>query len=157
MEDSGLFKQIIRYRHPGGLTSVTWRTDPETEVARLLPEPVEEGESWIVSHQGRYGTHTPGPWKIFDGWGAKWAPLSIVDSIPDVDGKCVANCICHLSSTNDNAEANARLIAAAPEMLEALESLVKTTKDSGLGVFNDEHDALQLAREAIRKAKGPNE
>jgi len=48
----------------------------------------------------------------------------------------------------------ARLISAAPELLEALESLVKTVEDSGLGVFNDEHDALQLALKAIRKAKG---
>ena len=41
MEDTGRKKQAIRYRGSGnGFT--TWRTDPEAEVARILPEPAEE-------------------------------------------------------------------------------------------------------------------
>ena len=64
--------------------------------------------------------HTPGPWKIFDGYGSEFGKPIIVDSIPDVDGKCVANCICYMSTTNDDCLANARLIAAAPEMLDVL-------------------------------------
>jgi hypothetical protein len=63
--------------------------------------------------------YTPGPWKIFDGWGSSRFSPAIVDSIPDVDGKCVANCICHVASTNESVEANAHLIAAAPDLLEA--------------------------------------
>jgi hypothetical protein len=132
-------------------------------VARILPEPVEEGESWIVSHQGRYGTHTPGPWKIFDGWGASRDRPVVVDSIPDIDGKCVANCICHVASSNDNAEANARLIAAAPEMLEALEDILggwRYIRQDPLhkaiyGVGWDR--AQEKAEAAIRKAKGGTE
>lgn len=69
--------------------------------------------------------HTPGPWKIFDGYGADRRRPIIVDCIPDVDGKCIANSICYMSSTNENITANAQLIAAAPELLEALQAIVQ--------------------------------
>ena len=68
--------------------------------------------------------HTPGPWKIFDGWGSDSKKPIIVDSIPDVEGKCVANCICYLSTTNDDYRDNARLIAAAPEMLSEINNAI---------------------------------
>jgi hypothetical protein len=78
-----------------------------------------------------------------------------VDSIPDIDGKCVANCICHVASSNDNAEANARLIAAAPDMLEALEEIVfNVTKNFEGSIEIRDPEAIEMAREAIRKAKG---
>ena len=105
-------------------------------------------------------SHTPGPWKIFDGWGAsRFAPV-IVDSIPDIDGKCVANCICHVASTNENAADNARLIAAAPELLEALEDILGGWRyirqdphhEAIYGVGWDR--AQEKAEAAIRKAKG---
>jgi hypothetical protein len=66
--------------------------------------------------------HTPGPWKIFEGWGADSRRPVIIDSVPDVEGKFVGNCICYLASTNPDMDANARLIAAAPEMLQVLKS-----------------------------------
>jgi hypothetical protein len=47
----------------------------------------------------------------------------VVDSIPDVDGKCIANAICYLATTNNDAVANANLIAAAPDLLDALREL----------------------------------
>lgn len=65
--------------------------------------------------------YTPGPWKIHGGPAHLRHHMAIIDSIPDVDGKIVANCICHMAGTNDDIEANARLIAAAPDMLEALQ------------------------------------
>ena len=68
--------------------------------------------------------HTPGPWKIFEGWGADKRRPVIVDAIPDVDGKFVGNCICRMASTNPDIEANAKMIAAAPEMFEAIESML---------------------------------
>lgn len=99
--------------------------------------------------------HTPGPWKIFDGWGSSRCTPTIVDSIPDVDGKCVANCICYLSSTNENAFSNAQLIAAAPELLNALEDFVKACNipgDTNLGV--EVEMAFRQADALLEKLKG---
>jgi len=75
------------------------------------------------------GNHTPGPWKIHDRGIHQNRYLAVVDSIPDKDGKVVANCICHVSMTNPDADANARLIKMAPQMLEDL-ILVLDTLDT---------------------------
>lgn len=72
-------------------------------------------------------SHTPGPWKIFEGWGSDKRRPVIVDCIQDVDGKFVGNCICYAASTNPDIEANAQLIAAAPEMLSALKAAYQMT------------------------------
>lgn len=98
--------------------------------------------------------HTPGPWKIWDGWGSsRFAPV-VVDCIPDVDGKFVGNCICHVAGTNEDREANARVIASAPEMLEALEYIRANCFiycDSSMDIDNT---ACDLADRAIAKATG---
>lgn len=87
--------------------------------------------------------HTPGPWHhVMDGFritignkktGRTTTPHNyMVAEIPD---------------NSFIAEANARLIAAAPELLEALEDILS----SGIGLSN----RLDLkARAAIAKAKG---
>jgi hypothetical protein len=85
--------------------------------------------------------HTPGPWDIFP----KNETLEI--------GNYGANApLVRLSATvptNDfEGWANARLIASAPDLLVALESLLKSSEVFG------RFDAQLDAREAIRKAKG---
>jgi hypothetical protein len=83
--------------------------------------------------------HTPGPWTAFS---------TNVDA-GDVhnDGVRVAKC---WSSTfappPQEAIANARLIAAAPELLAALEAVVR--------VADRKTDEFDLAHAAIAKAKG---
>ena len=62
--------------------------------------------------------HTPGPWKRYEGYGVDFRRPVITDDIPDRDGKCVANCICYVATTNGNWDGNAKLIAVAPEMFE---------------------------------------
>jgi hypothetical protein len=65
--------------------------------------------------------HTPGPWvaRVFPtaagGRNSTW----ILDAIPDQDGKVIANAICQTAASNDDQAANARLIAAAPDLLAA--------------------------------------
>ncbi len=93
-------------------------------------------------------THTPGPWQnaqlIIEGCNGR---LSICD-VHDHSSTSEVH-------TLDEAEANAHLIAAAPEMLEALEQIRTLTaymNASGCGstLAKLEH----LADAAIRKAKG---
>ena len=95
-------------------------------------------------------SHTPGPWFVSmepdqdeDGWmgvgvyDCDGGVYAVVDDEPET----IARPFC---------EANARLIAAAPEMLEALERLVEAA-----GPQMAEPDlALEFARTVIRKARG---
>ena len=80
--------------------------------------------------------HTPGPWRQAgeDIFGANdwWVAVATRD--------CT-------SKGSDEPEANARLIAAAPELLEALQSLVRHC-ESGLDFELDD------AKAAIQKATG---
>ena len=90
--------------------------------------------------------HTPGPWI---GAGPSFGnPLpryttEIVTELEDEDDGSVSICRLPFHHHDDENEANAHLIAAAPDLLEACEALV-----SGL-----KNDAFDLARAAIAKAK----
>lgn len=88
--------------------------------------------------------HTPGPWAITDehnksifieGQPDEWARLFCEVSKDDCD--------------TETAKANARLIAAAPALLEALEALYAATPDCGDGPLGQ---ACMKARAAIAKA-----
>jgi len=50
-------------------------------------------------------------------------------------------------------EANARLIASAPELLEALENMVKEFDDN-FSEGSHSHTVLEKAKEVIKKARG---
>lgn len=54
------------------------------------------------------------------------------------------------SDQKTDAKANAQLIAAAPELLEALEAMVDMVRMDGFGSYQ----ALDIADEAIKKARG---
>ena len=75
----------------------------------------------------------------------------ITDSIPDRDGKCVANCICYVATTNGDWDANAKLIAAAPEMLRVVNRFA--TIDLAVECIGDAELALWVneCREIMRK------
>jgi hypothetical protein len=96
--------------------------------------------------------HTPGPWTqdtddIIDpvyqmSLGQQWRAVGLSDE----DGFASVIALCH--------PANAKLIAAAPEMLEALEAIIAK--------FNENPDDLEtmdagikIAEAAIAKATGP--
>ena len=87
--------------------------------------------------------HTPGPWKIDYGYNRS---INFI-------GPCVPDQYAG-SSWLQVTEANARLIAAAPELLEALQE-VTMVLDSIFGVEGREPDAESIsgrARAAISKA-----
>jgi len=83
--------------------------------------------------------HTPGPWYAVGRWveheNEKIADICNCD--PESMGQG------HLNRSDDEIRANARLIAAAPDMLNALEMLAR--------VYDDPYD---LVKTAIAQAKG---
>ena len=94
--------------------------------------------------------HTPGPWT--QGWSK-----SGIDCVW-LDGKTEPE----IGMGDDDewidcgTEANARLIAAAPDLLNALEAVLNEfAKDGHGGEFEDgEHPYVDAARAAIAKATG---
>ena len=99
--------------------------------------------------------HTPGPWSI--------RPIGGYPIIQSETGTLVAKTDCSLNSSNfvmdiDVSRANARLIASAPELLEALEALLYSSEslrddcESHDGICS-EPASFQQARASIRKAR----
>ena len=97
-------------------------------------------------------THTPGPWKLHRT--RSRFGLNVV-------AERGASCICEMPSWDDEyipeRDANARLIAAAPEMLEALESAAAHCTD----ILHDPKwhpvrhcPVLDQIQSVIAKAKG---
>ena len=97
-------------------------------------------------------THTPGPWAFkMTGWQTN--PAAVYS--PRRPG-AVACIPARTSVPLDEQSANARLIAAAPELLAALETAynqLATWIDSDAWDADDER-ALELIGAAIAKAKG---
>lgn len=72
--------------------------------------------------------HTPGPWKMHSNIGRKSEPGVIADAAP-----CIIAIMGNHKEWPVEAEANARLIAAAPELLEALEDMLSLAKSYDVG------------------------
>lgn len=92
--------------------------------------------------------HTPGPWVI--------GQSGDLDTPIFCNGKDAINVFAG-ETGQLQAEANARLIAAAPEMLEALERIIDQIDSTTSRVSNNYellHAILIGARTAVAKAKG---
>ena len=94
--------------------------------------------------------HTPAPWNIAVGYSAQYHYITV----PDV------GVVAEVHKQSRNAEANARLIAAAPELLEALRDTCNTLYalrdhaiEQGLQA-SVEQMAIDKIIAAIAKAKG---
>lgn len=100
-------------------------------------------------------THTPGPWEAYFVSSAGWS----VRMAQPRDGYDRPDPICSMAwwqfdkpgiIDNDISGANARLIAAAPELLEACDQLIRwVAKGSGPSC-----EAIRFAKAAIAKATG---
>lgn len=103
--------------------------------------------------------YTPGPWQIVGDDKDPW-------TIAGPEGSILLS-ICELTYTGNNAEANARLIAAAPDLLDALKGFVARTWDyqpcfchnltvhtKGLETTAEHKDCCVAARAALDKALG---
>lgn len=94
--------------------------------------------------------HTPGPWTWTYPEG--WESCSYNRTLPSIEGVMDFGNCCYYApqeGTPPN-EANARLIAAAPELLNALESLLIRLEDNMDWYPEDEEEA----RAAINAATG---
>ena len=69
--------------------------------------------------------HTPGEWQVFEGICDPY--VAVVRD--DGSMRVLAECLTEYQQPIDEARANARLIAAAPKLLEALQALVDTIED----------------------------
>lgn len=91
--------------------------------------------------------HTPGPWVTYDD-----DITQVIAS--DKDRTLRMGCIFHDSKNLDVVQANARLIAAAPEMLEALVYLLKVTDPYRTGGMQHQREAISMSIAVIEKATG---
>lgn len=87
--------------------------------------------------------HTTGPWM------AAARPSSVV-GWPVVSPADMGRSVCNVTVGHDASEANARLIAAAPELLDTLTALLEVHDAMGAG----QSHAATKARVAIAKATG---
>lgn len=96
------------------------------------------------------GSHTPGPWGVsrLDG-GEQY---NILDSSDQPDANVVATARFHDDSPGETLS-NARLIAAAPDLLAALRDVLRIAKAASLGVSGNA-PRLARAEAAIAKATG---
>lgn len=94
-------------------------------------------------------SHTKGPWEV-----AEYGPYDKLLIRQAGGDLCMRPEVCHVLDTDCHwGRSNAALIAAAPELLEACERLVKIME------MLNEHDmpSCKFAKEAIKKARGDND
>lgn len=87
--------------------------------------------------------HTPGPWKVRD-----------IHRVTDSNGQGVALMVTRYSQFE--AYANARLIAAAPDLLAACQKIVAWDKSTGGDLFAEWTGILGEAKTAIALCQYPN-
>ncbi len=93
--------------------------------------------------------HTPGPWKVSRGSGNSEQVISV---------DAADHAICRIIVNNGarrlpEAPANARLIAAAPKLLEALEAIINIAEPTAGTGFTVSGSSIHQARTAIDAAK----
>lgn len=104
--------------------------------------------------------HTSGPWLLSHNTNWKTNPFSVTVRKPGVHNTTVANIPLRMTIPPQEQQANARLIAAAPDLLAALEYALKDMegardwvreKSPMIGVLAV---SIGMARAAIAKATG---
>ncbi len=97
-------------------------------------------------------SHTPGPWRVSNngvGMSVSAGGIRISQS-----GYVGAACMQTQQADIERRNANARLIAAAPELLEALESVLCLARLKWGNLDKDANVVFESAESLIKKAKG---
>jgi len=100
--------------------------------------------------------HTPGPW-TFNSFslGSPNSPIVHKKIVGPLNENGSKNLIAEVHMQHPAHEADGRLIAAAPELLEALEHMVAVSNWATTIQSEEQYDAMIAnAEAAIRKAKG---
>lgn len=90
--------------------------------------------------------HTPGPWKSFQ-------RLS-QDGLPEIVVTAENGCPIAVVSNHAEFKANTRLIAAAPELLEALKVCAALINIQNGNLHQDVNAILDVTKAAVAKAEG---
>lgn len=107
--------------------------------------------------------HTAGPWRVEEGTTLIWGACDPDDTTDYGMGYPIIECrITPISygwakgPNADEGEANARLVAAAPELLEAIKAILANDGGTGSECFDarDLYEARQKSFAAIAKAEG---
>lgn len=91
--------------------------------------------------------HSITPWKTTRSFSHEY-----IRNIKDAQGELIAQ-VCELDDGLNETIANARLMAAAPELLAALQGMIEYFVDYSWNDYSDT-ETLQAARAAIAKATG---
>lgn len=107
------------------------------------------GESSLTDG-GYMSKHTAGPWKLLKPEGARhsWGILPSPESSGNIPW--IADVVLLSEARREEQEANANLIASAPELLESAKGLLAYLKDADSHTYNH----AQCLRDAIAKAEG---
>ena len=89
--------------------------------------------------------HTPGPWATREGFSDD--TIEIYQKEATFEWPCRPNELAIVEAEDAEGRANARLIAAAPELLEALQDMMSDHQQLNVAT-------LEFARAAIAKATG---
>lgn len=120
----------------------------------------------VAGGAGNIPLHTPGPW-------LNRGPFRFITARTPLGGIVIADVVKTDQRPDAEADANAQLIAAAPDLIEALEALLALIDPEGIGTFDGVRDIAALrptngemvfkgsfleravnARAAIAKARG---
>ena len=128
---------------------MTMTSKPIERLRHHVTGAIERGEAQAITEQR--AAHTPGPWIRGDRLLDVCAGASVVATVA---------CASSHPATEEQAHANARLIAAAPDLLAALEGIINLHGKACNGLPFSENETQEwtnahyVARAAIRKAKG---
>src|SRR5690625_4116976 len=105
--------------------------------------------------------HTPGPWvysRSFHPGLSDYINIHQADGAPYTSESSDVATVSTVACRRETAEANARLIAAAPELLGVVEALVVQLSLAGCDAVEDSNNPLEAlhwrAREAVGKTTG---
>lgn len=100
-------------------------------------------------------SHTPGPWNAHHADG-RWVIDGPFVGVDEGEGSPTLWLVAKTATNDDMDEANARLIAAAPDLLEALKEVCTAVVDNCLDPVDRQRIsvALGMADAAIGKAEG---
>lgn len=105
---------------------------------------------------------TPGPWEVVEsrnGYPYQISARTASDNIAGAVGKSITRWAAIALPSSEEGQANARLIAAAPELYEALSTLERLSRKvlemfDGPRILTGAWDACDAARAALAKVQG---